>query len=58
MKTGVRVFGFRTVIPELDMVVAHQVQAGGFAPDDSVSWKEYEELLWLLVAATRKPGTV
>jgi CubicO group peptidase (beta-lactamase class C family) len=48
---------YLTVIPGLDMAVAHQVQAGGFAPDDIVSWKEYEELLWLFGAAIWEPET-
>jgi CubicO group peptidase (beta-lactamase class C family) len=42
---------YLTVIPRLDMVVAHQVKAGGFAPEDGVTWKEYEGILRALSTA-------
>ena len=43
---------FLTVLPKLDMVVAHQVYAGWFGPPDAdVSWEEFRGLLDLLVAA-------
>jgi len=43
---------YLTVLPQLDMVVAHQVYAGWFGPPDAdVSWEEYRELLDRIVAA-------
>jgi CubicO group peptidase (beta-lactamase class C family) len=43
---------FLTVLPKLDMVVAHQVIAGWYgAPERSVSWEAYEGVLERIVAA-------
>jgi len=43
---------YLTVLPELDMVVAHQVYAGWFGPPDAdISWEEYQGILDRLVAA-------
>ena len=35
---------FLTVLPALNMVVAHQVRAGDFAPETTVTWEEYEAI--------------
>lgn len=43
---------FLTVLPNLDMVVAHQVFAGWFGPPDAnISWDDYLGILDRLVAA-------
>lgn len=43
---------FLTVLPKLDMVVAHQVFAGGYrAPERSVQWEEFQGILDRLAAA-------
>jgi CubicO group peptidase (beta-lactamase class C family) len=43
---------YLTVLPKLDMVVAHQVFAGWFGPPDAdISWEEYLGILDRLVAA-------
>jgi CubicO group peptidase (beta-lactamase class C family) len=48
---------YLTVLPKLDLVVAHQVFAGWFGPPDAdVSWEEYEGILERLVAAQESDG--
>jgi CubicO group peptidase (beta-lactamase class C family) len=43
---------YLTVVPKLDMVVAHQVFAGWFGPPDvDISWEEYQGILDRLVVA-------
>jgi CubicO group peptidase (beta-lactamase class C family) len=43
---------YLTVLPRLDMVVAHQVYAGWFGPPDAdISWEEYQGILDRLMAA-------
>jgi len=43
---------YLTILPKLDMVVAHQVFAGWYGPPDrSVGWDQYEGILERLVAA-------
>jgi CubicO group peptidase (beta-lactamase class C family) len=42
---------YLTVVPALNMVVAHQVRAGNFAPKASTSWEEYQGILDRLIAA-------
>lgn len=43
---------YLTILPKLDMVVAHQVYAGWFgAPDPSVPWEQYEGILERLAEA-------
>jgi len=50
---------YLTVLPKLDMVVAHQRFAGGYGrPDRSVSFREYLELLDRIVAAAVGPRAV
>jgi CubicO group peptidase (beta-lactamase class C family) len=49
---------FLTVLPRLEMVVAHQRFAGWYGrPDRSVTAREYLELLNRIVAAAGDPGT-
>jgi CubicO group peptidase (beta-lactamase class C family) len=43
---------YLSVLPQLDMVVAHQVFAGWYGPPDAnVSWEEYRGILDRIVAA-------
>jgi hypothetical protein len=47
---------FLTVLPKLDMVVAHQVFAGWYgAPERSVSFEDYLGVLERIVAARGGP---
>ena len=46
---------YLTVLPKMDMVVAHQVYAGWYEPDESVTWEEYVGILERLVAAKTTP---
>jgi len=47
---------YLTVLPKLDMVVAHQVFAGWFGPPDvDISWDEYKGILDRIVAAAVGP---
>jgi CubicO group peptidase (beta-lactamase class C family) len=48
---------YLTVLPKLDMVVAHQVFAGWFGPPETtVTWNEYREILDRLVGASLPPA--
>ncbi len=48
---------YLTVLPKMEMVVAHQVFAGWYGPPEKpVSWKEYEGLLERLVSAGGNGG--
>lgn len=48
---------YLTVLPRLDMVIAHQVFAGWFGPPKAnISWGEYQGILDRLVAAATEPG--
>ena len=43
---------YLTILPTLDLVVAHQVFAGWFGPPDAnISWEEHRGILDRIVAA-------